>query len=123
MKFTSRVIHGQKHGRTIGYPTANLEINPELESALPKEGVYAVRVGFGGKEYGGALFYGKRSLFADTKPMGEILLLDFVGDLYGQEISVHVIKYLRPVVAVKDEAGLKRLIEQDIKETSRLFNQ
>lgn len=123
MKFTSRVIHGQKHGRTIGYPTANLEINAELESALPKEGVYAVRLDLNGKTYGGALFYGSRSLFKDKEPVCEVLFLDFSGDLYREGITIEVIKYLRPVEAVKDEEELKRLIEQDIANTNQLFNQ
>ncbi len=123
MKFTSRVIAGRRHGRTIGYPTANLEINPELESALPQAGVYAVRVGWDGKKYGGALFYGCRSLFKDAKLVCEVLLIDFAGDLYGDEIEIDVVKYLRPVRNVIDEAELKRLIEQDIANTNQLFNQ
>src|SRR3990167_1057383 len=115
MKFTSRVIHGQKHGRTIGYPTANLEINPELEGALPQAGVYAVRVDWDGKTYGGALFYGRRSLFKDAKPVCEVLLMDFVGDLYGSEIEIEIVKFFRPVMPVNSNEDLKKLIDEDVK--------
>lgn len=121
MKFTSRIIHGQKHGRTIGYPTANLEVSEAVAQTLPKEGVYAVKVRIKDREYSGALFYGKRSLFADTKPICEVLLLDFVGDLYGEEIGVDVVEYIRPVVAVKSEAELRKLIDRDIEQIRDLF--
>lgn len=115
MKFASRVIHGQQHGRTIGYPTANLEINPELESALPIEGVYGVRVDLGGKKYSGALFYGRRSLFKDEKLVCEVVLLDFSGELYGSEIEVELLHFLREPMVVQNEAELKKLIAEDIK--------
>ena len=123
MKFASKVIHGRKHGRAIGYPTANLQINDVVRKVLNKEGVYAVKVTTKVGDCVGALFYGKRSLFKDEKPVCEILLLNFIGDLYGQEISIEIIKYLRPVEAVKDETELKRLIEKDIERTNQLFNQ
>lgn len=121
MKFTSKVIHGQKHGRTIGYPTANLEVTDAVKQALDKEGVYAVKVKTKAGEYGGALFYGQRALFKEDKLVCEILLLDFTDDIYEQEITVEVIKYLRPVEAVKDEKELKRLIEQDIKDVKSII--
>lgn len=123
MRFTSRVIHGQKHGRTIGYPTANLEVTDVIKQILDKEGVYAVKVATKDREYSGALFYGQRSLFADDKPICEVLLIDFVGDLYGEEVTIDVVKYIRSTVAVKNEEELKRLIEQDIANTNQLFNQ
>lgn len=121
IKFKSKVIHGQAHGRTIGYPTANLEVTETVREALPQEGVYAVKVRTKDGEYGGALFYGQRSLFADTKPICEVLLLDFAGDLYGEEVEVDVVKYIRPVVAVKSEEELKRLIEEDVKNMKSNF--
>lgn len=115
MKFSSHVIHGRKHGRTIGFPTANLEINSALESALTKEGIYAAYVYLGDKKYLGALFYGHSSLFRNYKLVCEVLLLDFAGDLYGQEIVVEVLEFLRPPAVLNDNEELKRLIEADIK--------
>lgn len=112
MKFTGKVIHGRKHGRAIGYPTANLEVTDAVKQALDKEGVYAAIVN---GQYAGALFYGKRSLFKEEKPVCEILLLDFAGDLYGEEIIVNVIKYLRETIDVKNEMELKNKIEADVK--------
>ena len=123
MKFTSKVIHGRQHGRTIGYPTANLEVTDAVKQALGKEGVYAVKVKTEISEYAGVLFYGKRTLFKEEKLVCEILLIDFKGDLYGQDVDIEIIKYLRPVQNIKDEAELKRLIEQDIANTNQLFNQ
>lgn len=121
MKFTSRVIHGKKHGRTIGYPTANLEVTDSVRQALDKEGVYAVRVDLGDKKYSGALFYGQRSLFKDENLVCEVLLIDFGGELYDQEITVDVVEYIRPVVAVTSEEELKGLIMGDIKDVKLII--
>ncbi|MEK7125317.1 MAG: riboflavin kinase [Patescibacteria group bacterium] len=123
MKFTSRVIVGQQHGRTIGYPTANLAVTDAAKQALGKEGVYAVKVRTKIGEYAGALFYGQRTLFKEEKIICEVLLINFTGDLYGEEVGIEIIKFLRPVQSVKDEEELKRLIEQDIANTIKLFNQ
>ncbi len=115
MKFSSHVIHGEKHGRTIGYPTANLEVTDAVRQALDKEGVYAVKIKASSGEYKGVLFYGIRSLFKDQRQVCEILLLDFADDLYGEEITVEIVEYIRGVVVVKNEEELKELIEEDIK--------
>lgn len=121
MKFTSKVIHGQQHGRTIGYPTANLDVTAEIKAILGKEGVYAVRVGLGDKKYKGVLFYGQRSLFSDDKLVCEVMLLDFAGDLYGQEIGIEVVKFIRPTIAISDGIELKKLIEEDVKNVKSII--
>ena len=123
MKFNSKVIHGRAHGRTIGYPTANLQVTDVASQVLNKEGVYAVKVKTETGEFAGALFYGRRTLFKEEKKACEVLLIDFAGDLYGQYMDIEIMKYLRPTHDIKDEEELKRLIEQDIANTNQLFNQ
>ncbi len=86
------VIAGQRRGRSIGFPTANLELLPQ--KALPV-GVFAVRVGTEQGQYLGVANVGPRPSFPETPPSLEVHLLDFSGDLYGQKIRVSFEHYLR----------------------------
>ena len=91
------VIHGEKRGRTLGYPTANLSLDG---LHLPAFGVYAVTADvLGGPlrgTYDGAASLGTRPMFGDNRPNLETYLLDFEGDLYGARLSVGLIEFLRP---------------------------
>lgn len=122
MKFTSKVIHGKKHGSSIGYPTANLEVTDEIRQCLDKEGVYAVKVLVCGQGYKGALFWGKRTLFNEPDTICEVLLSDFFeGDLYGQMIEVEVVDFVRQSQVIKDNEQLKKLIEEDIERVESIL--
>ena len=120
--FTSKVVKGDKHGTSIGYPTANLEVDNIAKKHLKKFGIYAVKVGIDNSEFAGALFWGKRFLFDDKDPVCEVLILDFKGDLYDKEISIDVLEYLRKVVNVEDDEEFKGLIEDDIQKTKLFFD-
>jgi riboflavin kinase/FMN adenylyltransferase len=88
------VQHGDKLGRTIGYPTANLELGPYLR---PAYGIYAVRGRLAdGRVLDGAANLGVRPTFTPPKELLEPYFFDFAGDLYGQRIEVELIDYLRP---------------------------
>ena len=89
---TGKVIHGEKRGRALGYPTANLALDPACGL---KHGIYAVRVGIGGKRYDGVASFGRRPTFDNGAPLLEIFLFDFAGDLYGSEIDVAFIAWVR----------------------------
>lgn len=88
-----RVSHGAKLGRTLGYPTANMELPfPDLLA----HGIYAVRLRRAdGTLYGGVASYGRRPTFDDGAPLFETYLFDFSGDLYGEEVRVSVVSRLR----------------------------
>ncbi len=91
--FTSgEVVHGEKRGRELGFPTANLKLDPACGL---KHGIYAVRVGIGGKRFDGVASFGRRPMFDDGAPLLEVYLFDFAGDLYGQTIDVAFIGWLR----------------------------
>ncbi len=93
---TAEVVAGQKRGRTIGFPTANL-LYPELK-AQPPYGVMAVRVGLAsGEKLLGVANFGLRPTVdeASTVPRLEVHLFDFSGDLYGQRVTVEMVKFLR----------------------------
>jgi len=89
---TGTVIHGDKRGRELGFPTANLRLDPNCGL---KHGIYAVRVGIGGKRHPGVASFGRRPTFDNGPPLLEVFLFDFDGDLYGREIDVAFISWIR----------------------------
>lgn len=89
------VSKGAQRGRTIGFPTANIAV-PDPDKLVPLGGVYAVYVLAGGRRYKGMLNIGTNpTVTADRSVKIEVHLLDFDGDLYGQQISVEFVKRLR----------------------------
>lgn len=104
------VIHGEKRGRELGYPTANMSVNG---LHLPRLGVYAVLVdvltGPQKGTYHGAASLGVRPMFGQNTPNLETFLFDFSGDLYGQHLSIGFVDYLRPELKFD---GLPALIQQ-----------
>ena len=89
---SGEVIHGDKRGRELGFPTANLKLNP---SCGLKHGIYAVRIDVAGKRHDGVASFGRRPMFDDGAPLLEVFLFDFNGDLYGQTIDVAFIGWVR----------------------------
>ncbi|TMV64750.1 bifunctional riboflavin kinase/FAD synthetase [Thioclava sp. BHET1] len=104
------VLHGEKRGRELGFPTANMAVSG---LHLPAFGVYAVKVdvltGPHAGSYNGAASLGVRPMFGENLPNLETYLFDFTGDLYGAELSVALIDYLRPELKFD---GLPALIAQ-----------
>ncbi|WP_132030143.1 bifunctional riboflavin kinase/FAD synthetase [Aquabacter spiritensis] len=87
------VVHGEKRGRLLGYPTANIVLPPGTELAF---GIYAVRVHFDGAAHDGVASYGRRPTFDNGAALLEVHLFDFSGDLYGRTLEVAFHAYLRP---------------------------
>ncbi|CAH1197776.1 Bifunctional riboflavin kinase/FMN adenylyltransferase [Paenibacillus plantiphilus] len=89
------VVHGEGRGRTIGYPTANIE--PEAAYVMPRQGVYAIMAEVKGKRISGVLNIGVKPTFHDQlpKPVMEAHLFDFNSDLYGQSLTIRFISFLR----------------------------
>lgn len=112
-KFNGQVQLGDQTGRTIGFRTANLD--PFILSSEKLEhGVYVSTVTFAGKQYTGALYYGPRLVKQETHTVLEIHLLDFAGDIYGQNIEFTIGKFIRGVLKFSSLDGLKRQIADDI---------
>ena len=109
------VIHGDKRGRELGFPTANLRLDAACGL---RHGVYAVRVAFGGRRYDGVASFGRRPMFDNGAVLLEVFLFDFAGDLYGQRIDVAFIEWIRDeevfgsvdelVVRMKEDSRLAR---------------
>lgn len=104
------VLHGDKRGKDLGFPTANMAVEG---LHLPQLGVYAVKVdvltGPHQGTYNGAASLGVRPMFGENKPNLESYLFDFDGNLYGEHLSVALIDYLRPEMKFD---GLSGLIDQ-----------
>ena len=89
---TREVVHGEQRGRDLGYPTANMRLDPNC--AL-RHGIYAVRVGRGQQRIDGVASFGRRPTFDNGAPLLETFLFDFTGDLYGAVLDVALISFIR----------------------------
>lgn len=109
---TGCVVKGQQLGRTIGFPTANIELPPQ--KFLPRQGVYAVRVFMcPTSSLLGVMNIGSRPTVNGTHPSVEVHLLDWSGDLYGKTITVQPEKFLRPEQKFASLEALKAQIQAD----------
>ena len=107
---SAEVIHGAKRGHELGFPTANLKLDP---SCGLKHGIYAVRAGIAGKRHDGVANFGVRPMFDGGAPLLEVFLFDFDGDLYGQTIDVAFIGWIRHEQKFDSVETLKRQIAAD----------
>lgn len=101
-----KVEHGEKRGRELGYPTANISLDPGNSLA---HGIYATTIKVGGTVHASVSSYGRRPTFGDKPPLLEVFLFDFSGDLYGQDVEVAFHAYLRPELKFD---GIEPLIDQ-----------
>jgi riboflavin kinase / FMN adenylyltransferase len=108
------VIHGEKRGRDLGYPTANIRLD---KNCGLKHGIYAVRVGRGqGKDqvrFDGVASFGRRPTFDNGAPLLEIFLFDFKGDLYGNRLDVAFIAFIRDELKFDSIDALVRQMDDD----------
>jgi riboflavin kinase/FMN adenylyltransferase len=107
---SGEVIHGDKRGRELGFPTANLKLAP---SCGLKHGIYAVRVDIAGKRHDGVASFGRRPMFDDGAPLLEVFLFDFEDDLYGRTIDVAFIGWIRHEQKFESIDVLKRHMTAD----------
>ena len=107
---TGEVVHGEKRGRDLGYPTANLRLDPQCGL---RHGIYAVRVAVDGRPYDGVASFGRRPTFDNGAPLLEIFLFDFRGDLYGKVLDVAFIAYLRDEMKFDSAEALVRQMDDD----------
>ncbi len=110
--FEGEVVHGDKIGRTIGYPTANLKITDE-EKIVLGDGIYAVYADVDGKHFKGMMSIGFRPTVNGKKRVTEVNLFNFTNEIYGHVIRVHVVKYLRSEVKFNGLDALKEQLHQD----------
>jgi len=104
------VIHGDKRGRELGFPTANLRLDP---ACALRHGIYAVRGAIGERRYDGVASFGRRPMFDSGAVLLETFLFDFSGDLYGAEIDVAFFAWLRDEAVFASAKELVRQMEED----------
>jgi riboflavin kinase/FMN adenylyltransferase len=109
---TGTVIEGDRIGRTIGFPTANLAVR-ESYKLIPADGIYAVWVEHEGKRFKGMLYIGHRPVVNGTTRNIEVNIFDFDRDIYGQALTLHLKARMRDDKKISTLEELKLLLEAD----------
>jgi riboflavin kinase/FMN adenylyltransferase len=109
------VVHGEKRGRALGFPTINLQL--PRERLLPRDGIYAVWAEMGEGRFKAAASLGVRPTFGGGERVLEAYILDFSGELYGEEVEVAFVKRIRDERAFASPAELSAQIARDVEET------
>jgi len=112
-----KVVSGAKRGRTIGFPTANLE---NIQTLLPMNGVYAAICTIGNKTHATAVNIGPNPTFSESSQKIEAHLLDFEGNLYDHTLEIHFLKKIRDIKTFEDKTGLIEQLGLDVKQTRNL---
>ncbi|MBR1164140.1 bifunctional riboflavin kinase/FAD synthetase [Bradyrhizobium elkanii] len=107
---TGKVVHGEKRGRDLGYPTANIRLDKHCGL---KHGIYAVRVGKGSQRFDGVASFGRRPTFDNGAPLLEVFLFDFKGDLYDAVLDVAFIGFIREELKFDTIEALIRQMDED----------
>jgi riboflavin kinase/FMN adenylyltransferase len=107
------VVRGDGRGRHLGFPTANLKV-PNADKLIPPPGIYAVQGVLRSGPHPGALHVGPRPTFKGSPPTIELHLMDFEEDLYGEEVRVDFIEFLREVRPFSTTAALVDQIREDV---------
>jgi len=107
---TGEVIHGEKRGRDLGYPTANIRLDKHCSL---KHGIYAVRVGRGAQRFDAVASFGRRPTFDNGAPLLEVYLFDFSGDLYGAVLDIAFIGFIRDELRFDRVDALARQMADD----------
>jgi riboflavin kinase/FMN adenylyltransferase len=109
----AEVVHGDKRGRTLGYPTANMQLDAACGL---KHGIYAVRVSLDGTVHDAVASYGRRPTFDDGAPLLEVFLFGFTGDLYGRVLDVEFCARIRGEEKFDSVEALIARMDQDSRE-------
>ncbi len=116
-----QVTTGAQRGRRMGFPTANLAV--EAERVIPADGIYAGFAWVEGRRYRMVASIGVRPTFSDTGRTVEAYLLDFSGDLYGQDLKLEFVEWLRPEKRFDSMDALAAQIRADVEQGARLLAQ
>ena len=113
-----KVVHGKALGRTVGMPTANIQICDE--SILPEDGVYATRIKVGEDVYLAVTNIGTRpTVDCENRVTVEAHILDFAEDIYGQNVELEVHKFLRPIQKFEKLEEVHRQVKKDIEKARK----
>ncbi len=114
---SGEIIHGDKRGRTLGFPTANQKIDSSL--VVPKFGVYQTVVNINGKLFNGVTNIGIRPTYLSECPLAETYIIDFDDSIYGSRIDVQLVKYMREEIKFDSAEQLKQQMIKDSAEVQK----
>jgi riboflavin kinase / FMN adenylyltransferase len=114
------VVRGERKGRELGFPTANIEIG-DPEKMLPLEGIYAARGWVRGERVPGLLHLGPRPTFPGFAPTVELYLMDWSGDVYGDHVRVEVVERIRGILPFTSSAALVEAMRADERAGRRIL--
>jgi riboflavin kinase/FMN adenylyltransferase len=114
-RLCGKVVKGFQRGRELGFPTANLNIGPDM--TLPGDGIYATWALINGQRHPSATSIGVRPTFGLTERLVEVYVLDFSADLYGQTVGVDFVAKLRDQETFPDVEALTRQVDRDVAST------
>jgi riboflavin kinase/FMN adenylyltransferase len=114
----AEVRHGEKRGRALGYPTANMRLPDDCRL---RHGIYAVRAAVGGRPVDGVASFGRRPTFDNGAPLLETHLFDFSGDLYGRVLDVEFAAWIRGEERFDGIEALVRQMDRDSAEARRVL--
>ena len=118
---SGKVVNGEKRGRVLDFPTANLQI--ENKSLLvPLAGVYAVYVSLKGRQYKGMLNIGNRPTFDGKNTTIEVHLLEFNQMIYGENLKIEFVKWLRPETKFRNVEALISQLKKDKEKCNKILN-
>jgi riboflavin kinase/FMN adenylyltransferase len=109
---TGRVVAGDKLGRLMGYPTANIETDTRYK-LIPMDGIYAVTVLHEHTTFGGMLYIGNRPTINGTKQNIEVNIFNFAKDIYGESLTIYLHKLIRGDIKFSDLEALKVQLGKD----------
>lgn len=109
---TGQVVKGDKLGRVLGYPTANIDLDSRLK-LIPSDGIYAVTVKYKSTIYKGMLYIGNRPTVNGTKRVIEVHLFDFNKEIYGESLTIYFHSLIRLDSKFQDLEALKKQLHDD----------
>ncbi|WP_128545201.1 bifunctional riboflavin kinase/FAD synthetase [Larkinella soli] len=117
---TGTIVKGQQLGRTIGYPTANIQVD-DPNKLIPSNGIYAAEVIYQGRLLGGAMSIGTRPTVGGTHRTIEVFIFDFDQEIYGEHLTVRFIEYLRPELKFDGLPALVAQMDLDVGKAKRIL--
>lgn len=118
---SGKVVHGEKFGRKIGFPTANIEVTEQYK-LIPADGIYAVTVDVNGSAFNGMLYIGNRPVLNGTKRSIEVNIFNFDQDIYGETIKVNFKAFIRGDMNFESIELLVKKMKEDKENATKILS-
>lgn len=119
-RLSGKVVPGDKRGRTLGFPTANLAVNPD--QALPGDGIYVTIAHLGNEPLPSVTNIGVRPTFGGKKRLVETYIIEYDGELYGKRLEIELLSKLRDEKRFNDAKELEAQMKEDVKQARTILD-